>query len=353
MKKQMLITTLGLLIFAFFKMNASAEVAEMVLYDPLEPSGSTERDEGLSPDLMVQQNLVDACKRVLDVELLQQVDSPQAHMHPKIIKDLLEKGANPNAVDVYGETSLHRLVRSEGQMRGEYFYGAPNPEIARILLAAGAQIDFRSPLQGAATPLELAINMSKDVAALLLSKGAQLSEPYRMLKGTTFVLHCMLKSEYPDFCMKPDLTVKNILDSEENQKQMKLNNLFYYAALAGSYEQCQFLLHRGASVQPEYCRVCSMSHCPLVAAVIGSGTMGTQLLELLMNKTPSLSSHERAYKCAEERGYYFMQPTLMRLGMFCALAIKRNLGRIPVPLDRMRALKRKAKLEGGLLTGEA
>lgn len=81
-----------------------------------------------------------------------------------IVRLLISKGANANAMDKSGETPLH-LVAAEGSI-----------ETAGILISAGARIDAKT-LCGW-TPLHNAVMENRiELAQFLISKGAHVNEP--------------------------------------------------------------------------------------------------------------------------------------------------------------------------------
>ena len=85
-----------------------------------------------------------------------------SNSNPEVINVLIERGADPNAQDRHGNTSLHLAARL-----------SENPEIIGALLEAGADLDAPEPARGR-TPLHLAADSNFDpkIVSYLLEAGA-------------------------------------------------------------------------------------------------------------------------------------------------------------------------------------
>lgn len=89
----------------------------------------------------------------------------------KIIKLLLQHGANINSKDLNGFTALHRAI----QIRGVNNNPIDDLELVRFLIQYGANVNIRSHFRGV-RPLNVAVENGKyDIARLLVEKGANVN----------------------------------------------------------------------------------------------------------------------------------------------------------------------------------
>ncbi|HEV8059475.1 MAG TPA: ankyrin repeat domain-containing protein [Gemmataceae bacterium] len=180
---------------------------------------------------------------------------------PKIVRMLIEAGADPNARDPYqpsSETPLHWAASSD------------DVDVARALIDGGADVEV--PNGSIGTPLDNAIGYACwHVARLLVERGAKVDKLWHAAAlGMLDRLEELLSGQY-------------------GTEPEALSQAFWHACAAGQRRAAELLLHRGADLNwvPDYAK-----GTPLDAAC-GLGTRQDNVVSWLRNQGAQSSEQSK------------------------------------------------------------
>lgn len=180
---------------------------------------------------------------------------------PEIVALLVERGIPVNAESRYSETALNAGARDG------------DPAVVEMLLDLGA--DIKGAEFGARTALHsAAANKNPDVAALLLDRGADLEATMDFFGGTALQIAAQAGALE---------TAELLLDrgAEPNKADFSGRTPLYSAALGGDARMARLLIDRGADVEAAD----RQGHTPLDAAMRSRARSGAAaVVELLLQR---------------------------------------------------------------------
>jgi len=156
----------------------------------------------------------------VDVNVKEQCFSPlhcaAQQGHAEIAELLIAKGANPNAIDMMGETPLHAAVL-EGQK-----------DVVLVLLAGGANVDAENRMQR--TPLHFAARDGYvDMVEVLLAQGADVNAKDKSPSRTP--LHYAAQQDHKDVA---ELLL--VQGADVNARDLLSRTPLYWASIRASKE---------------------------------------------------------------------------------------------------------------------